>query len=63
MNKKWLIWSIEHGAWWMPAHNGYTTSRDLAGRYGYEAALEIVEGANIGLNDVPNEAMIEAIGE
>jgi hypothetical protein len=26
----WRIWSIEHNAWWGPAHNGYVKNRDLA---------------------------------
>ncbi len=58
VEKRWLIWSIEHGAWWMPNRNGYTTKRNRAGKYTYYEALAIVESANIGLRDTPNEAMI-----
>lgn len=43
-----LIWSEEHGSWWRPRRAGYTTSMRSAGRYTYDEALEIVEGANIG---------------
>lgn len=42
----------------MPDHQGYGNSRKHAGRYTYEEALKIVKGANIGLHNVPNEAMI-----
>lgn len=55
---RWLIWSIEHKAWWRPAHAGYTELKSDAGSYSYEEALDIVKGANINNNDIPNEAMI-----
>lgn len=61
MDKFWLIWSIEHNAWWKPNSVGYTVLRHEAGTYLYEDALRIVKGANIALHDVPNEAMVEAI--
>lgn len=54
-----LIWSIEHGAWWAPNRNGYVKHRGQAGRYSYLAAQEIVKSANIGNRDIPNEAMVE----
>lgn len=57
--KLYLIWSIEHNGWWMPAERGYTQSRDKAGVYTFERASEIVKSANIHNKDVPNEAMIE----
>ncbi len=60
-NTLWKIWSIEHQSWWNPARKSYTPHRAEAGVYSYEEACEIVRGANIGLNDEPNEAMIEAI--
>lgn len=56
---EWLIWSIEHEAWWNPNHKGYTTHRTNAGVYSYEEALDIVKGANIGNHNIPNEAMIK----
>jgi hypothetical protein len=58
--KEWLIWSIEHGAWWAPNSLGYTKSRKNAGLYSWDDALAIVRGANTGLNDQtpPHEAMI-----
>lgn len=57
--ERWLIWSIEHDAWWMPNSRGYTKSRKGAGRYTFEEAIEIVEGANFYVVDGrPNEAMI-----
>lgn len=59
--REWLIWSIEHSAWWKPNSNGYTEKREEAGRYSEKAAKDIVRRANIGLHDIPNEAMIEYI--
>jgi hypothetical protein len=58
----WLIWSIEHGAWWRPAENGYTKLRYEAGRYSFDHACEIVASANKFAGDKPNEAMIEDEG-
>ncbi len=55
---KWIIWSIEHGAWWAPDRRGYVKDKSRAGKYFYKDALEIVKGANINNLDVPNEAMI-----
>lgn len=57
--KQYLIWSIEHEAWWMPNRRGYTRSRKEAGKYNEEDALSIVKNANIYSTDIPNEAMIE----
>lgn len=54
----WIIWSEEHRAWWAPNHRGYVKNRNKAGRYSFEDATKIVSGANIGLKDVPNEAMV-----
>lgn len=61
-NTKWLIWSIEHDAWWKPDHNGYTVHRKRAGKYSYEEAIKIVHSANLYRNDnaSPNEAMVLA---
>ena len=56
---KWIIWSEEHRAWWAPDSKGYVQSRKEAGTYSYAEALKIVQGANIGDHDVPNEAMIK----
>lgn len=57
---KWYVWSMEHGAWWRPAHRGYTTIKKEAGIYSYEEACEIVRGANEHQGNRPNEAMILA---
>ena len=56
MEKNWLIWSIEHNAWWMPNSMGYTSDRSKAGRYTFQDALAIVKDANI--NGELNEAMV-----
>lgn len=55
-----LIYSLEHDAWWGNDRRGYVERRYKAGKYTFEEALKIVSEANIGLHDVPNEAMIKA---
>lgn len=44
---EWLIWSIEHGAWWRAGEMGYTASVRDAGRYTADRAEAIVAHANI----------------
>ena len=58
---KWLIWSIEHNAWWRAAWQGYTEDKRDAGKYSFEEACAIVKGGNINTNKThkPNEAMIK----
>lgn len=68
--KEWLIWSIEHNAWWCENQKGYTEDIENAGKYSYETAIQIVKGANYfegqRYNEntkgavKPNEAMILA---
>jgi hypothetical protein len=57
---KWLIWSMEHSAWWRADHSGYTTTRVNAGRYSFSDALDIVHNANYAPECAkhPHEAMI-----
>ena len=59
--REWLIWSIEHNAWWRPDRRGYTPDRTSAGRYTMKEALEIVSSANryVNYDSPPNEAMIK----
>lgn len=52
--KKWLIWSLEHDAWWRRNSQGYTHNLEAAGRYSYEEALQITAGANWGCGPVVN---------
>ena len=42
-----VIWSIEHTAWWAPGECGYTTSLQDAGRYPRARAAQIVARANL----------------
>lgn len=61
---RWLIWSLEHDGWWKSARRGYTDQIDEAGRYTYPEAREIVENANYGKYNRPNEAMVpDYVGE
>lgn len=41
-----LIWSIEHDAWWRAAEMGYTRSLSDAGVYTPERSRQIVDKAN-----------------
>jgi hypothetical protein len=42
-----VIWSIEHGAWWAPDAMGYVWTLKGAGRYTRAEAEQIVRSANI----------------
>lgn len=42
-----LIWSIEHDAWWAPGRVGYTRELAAAGRYDEGEARAIVADANV----------------
>jgi len=41
MNDMYLIYSVEHSAWWGPLQNGYVRSIAFAGHYTREEALFI----------------------
>lgn len=41
-----LIWSVEHDAWWAHAENGYVVHVQNAGLYSEERARAICEKAN-----------------
>lgn len=53
--KKWMIWSIEHDAWWRPNSSGYTHHVAAAGLYSFEEALRITAGANWGQEPVVDD--------
>lgn len=42
-----VIWSIEHDAWWRPHRIGYTQDLGEAGVYSERASVEILNRANI----------------
>lgn len=51
-----LIWSIEHRAWWRPNHLGYTQHIEQAGMYSRDDAMAVVDGATFQWSKtVPNE--------
>lgn len=59
---KWLIWSMEHNAWWAPDRKGYVKTKDEAGRYDFGEAVDIVMDANTSdgryfSRKVPDETM------
>ena len=61
--QKYLIWSLEHNAWWKPVGPtswGYTTDINYAGLYSREEAEQICFGANYDMADEgkPMEAMV-----
>ncbi len=43
---KWVIWSVEHDAWWRAGHSGYTQLYSVAGVYSFEEASGICKRAN-----------------
>lgn len=45
---RFLIWSLEHEAFWNPGRMGYTRNINNAGRYQEGEAREICEMANRG---------------
>jgi hypothetical protein len=47
MSRDYLIWSIEHNAWWRPAKCGYTQTLSEAGRYSLLDAGDILMRANL----------------
>jgi hypothetical protein len=55
-----VIWSEEHGAWWLPHKMGYTRSLREAGCYTKAEADEIVANANqyVRPHDVFNEVAL-----
>lgn len=59
-DKVWLIWSIEHEAWWKDGGWGYTQLRSEAGRYSEIQARRIVYNSNHWRKDdsPPGECMV-----
>ena len=47
MTELFVIWSIEHTAWWAPNRYGYVRDVLLAGRYTRPEAREIVRESNV----------------
>lgn len=45
-DQKYLVWSEEHGAWWVAGKMGYTRYIEQAGRYSFKEATEIEAEAN-----------------
>lgn len=58
--KDFMIWSIEHGAWWGPNHAGYVSDPKEAGRYSFDEAIDIVNNPHTQKPGVPNEAIVLA---
>lgn len=46
-DRTFLLWSIEHDAWWAPNRIGYTRELHEAGRYPEAEARAIVKDANV----------------
>lgn len=46
MNDEWVIWSEQHGGWWLPGSMGYAPSLRAAGRYSESQAKLIEDTAN-----------------
>jgi hypothetical protein len=52
-----LIWSLQHSAWWAPRGLGYTTATHRAGLYSFEEATQILAQAG---DELRTEIMIPA---
>lgn len=66
MDDQFVIWSIEHNAWWGPGSRGYTRVLTEAGRYGRTEAATIVTRANlVKVNEcmIPTTAVGRAIAD
>jgi hypothetical protein len=57
VQQHWLVWSIEHNAWWDADRCGYTKDRAKAGRYSFNDATFICLNANQYSNKLM-EAMV-----
>jgi hypothetical protein len=58
---RWLIWSIEHTAWWGPGQMGYVPTLDGAGYYDEVEADRIVAQANrVKVNEC--KVPVDAVG-
>lgn len=56
----WLVWSLEHGAWWKGNTSGYTPTKEEAGLFTFEEAQQIVIDGNKFRGELPpNEAMVK----
>ena len=47
MNERYVIWSIEHKAWWRAEWLGYAETLGDAGLYDESAARKVLERANV----------------
>ena len=47
MTALYVIWSVEHQAWWAPMRQGYVRDVLRAGRYSRSEARAIVDDANV----------------
>lgn len=54
---KYLVWSIEHNAWWRQNGAGYTKNRIEAGRFTLKEALEHVRSGDY-IGHEPEEAIV-----
>lgn len=60
----WLVWSVEHGAWWRGNRNGYASRVTEAGRFSFEQASEICRDANMFFqrhSNWPYETMVRVV--
>jgi hypothetical protein len=61
MDKKYLIWSLQHRAWWQEDSWGYTLEYSKAGRFTLEEAEKICWEANFKCSDLKYPSLNEAI--
>ncbi len=56
----WLVWSVEHNAWWKSDESGYTKEVSEAGRYTIAQARFICLRANQVCGNTPQETIVRA---
>ncbi len=57
---EYLVYSIERRAWWLASRNGYAFTRDRAGRFTLDEAVEITRSANFfqAIDKIPCDVIV-----
>jgi len=63
MPDAYVIWSIEHQAWWRPGRRGYAETLEHAGHYTADEARAIVADANIVTNTTDDPDIVVTLEE
>jgi hypothetical protein len=61
--ERYVIWSEEHGGWWIAGGCGYTRRLVDAGRFSHEEALGIEAQANMFSKDLMEVAIVDPVAQ